>query len=91
MTMMKGDPRRNGRFGESKWMKKISGLRKIIPGKGEANPHHKLNQANVRAIRAIARPLSREKAKVIGRVYGISEGYVYHLRSNGPARRWTHI
>lgn len=89
VTMKSGDPRRNGKFGTRVWMRKIAELKRYgyeYP-KGEDSHRAKITEATVKKIREPVK-MPRERAKAYARLYGISEGYVYHLRAR---RRWKHL
>lgn len=89
MTIKKGDKRRNGRYGEAAWMRRLSRMAyKAWPDRrGENNANIKVTASAVRAIRRID-IISRALAKKIGRVLKIHPGYVYALKSGA---RWKHL
>jgi hypothetical protein len=86
--MKMGMRRRNGRYGERTWMRKLAAMPKDRSNQaGEKHHWAKLDRAAVLAIR---KPTSmpRSNAKATARRFGISVGYVYQLRAR---KRWRHI
>lgn len=86
--MKPGEKRRNGIYGEKKFLRLIRRLRKYdsFP-RGEKHWCARLTADIVLKIRK-PKEMPRREAKFLAKFYGISAGYVYHLRNR---KRWTHI
>ncbi len=91
--IMKGKGGRElSEFQERLWMINILKKRKYEnQAHGENSGVHKLIGGQVMIIR-YPQKMPRKLAKHYAKRYGISEGYVYHLRSSNPrVRKWKHL
>jgi hypothetical protein len=82
------DGRKLSEYQGYNWMRSIGEKRKYLnQAKGEQNGNAKLTAGQVLSIRH-SKICTREHAKWLGKKYGISPRYVYHIRAR---RKWKHI